>query len=66
MVHPGNLDENYRELQPIDEGQSNEDVQQNLTPPDEAQAESRMLQEILNRYGEPEQTSRRPEITRKQ
>ena len=52
------------ELQPIDQVQSNEDVQQNPTPPDEPQPESRMLQEILNRYREPEQTNRRPKITR--
>ena len=39
-------------------------MQQNPAPPDEPQPESRMLQEILNRYREPEQTSRRPKITR--
>ena len=38
------------ELQPINGVESNDDVQQNPTPADEPQSESRMLQEIFNRY----------------
>lgn len=59
ILNNGSSKKFRRELQPI-----NEDVQQDPTSPDEPQSETRMLQEILNRYIEPEQTSRRHKIAR--